>query len=236
MGYQYRKQELNKWDQLVYDRLLLDMLEAKDHIYVSPVFAPTLDNIFKAILEDHPEIFYVKSYSGILYPIGARITPEYLYSQDEIRHLQRICQERRKWVMENRIVTGELQTVRRVHDVLSYNIQYQETGPEAHSILGPVVKGIGVCEGFAKAMKYILDAYDIPCILICGYARPSDGSPEEAHCWNLVQIQGRWRHVDLTFDNTIAPGRQLRYDYYLLNDLQISKDHRWELDKYPRAD
>lgn len=49
----------------------------------------------------------------------------------------------------------------------------------------------------------------------------------------MVNIDGKWYHVDLTWDDPISSRDVLRYDYYNLTDNQMSKDHNWDNSKYP---
>ena len=86
---------------------------------------------------------------------------------------------------------------------------------------------MGVCEGIAKAVKVLLDALGVWCVIaICG------NNPEKGikyrHTWNIVRIGGAYYHLDTTFDNTLGKSdkvEDIRYDYFNLDDKQIFKDH-----------
>ncbi|MCI9413085.1 MAG: hypothetical protein HFJ31_01000 [Clostridia bacterium] len=73
---------------------------------------------------------------------------------------------------------------------------------------GILVKGQGVCEGYARAFKTILDKLGMTCILVQGIHQ-TDGSAV-AHMWNYVQITEEtvarstvknWYAVDVTMDD-----------------------------------
>ncbi len=69
-----------------------------------------------------------------------------------------------------------------------------------------------VCEGYAKAIKLLCDAADIPCILVTGYGVTSSSSAER-HMWNLVQMEdGRWYGLDATWDDQESG---IRTDFFL---------------------
>ena len=115
---------------------------------------------------------------------------------------------------------------------------YAQTAAFAHSIVGVFDDKSStdvVCEGYAKAMKYLLDGYDIPCMVVKGTAKGSPGSEYEPHGWILAYINGRWRHIDPAFDGTLSYGSQIREDYFQLTDEEIQKDHRWDRSRYPKA-
>ncbi len=44
--------------------------------------------------------------------------------------------------------------------------------------------------------------------------------------WNLVKIDGKWYHLDCTWDD--GYGDTYFYGYYNLTDKQIEKDHTWD--------
>ena len=94
-----------------------------------------------------------------------------------------------------------------IHDYICENSDYadaaleheQTTGQKNHIMrcIQPFFTGdkLHVCEGYAKVFKVLCDRFDIPCILVSGYA----GGP---HMWNYVQMDdGDWYLVDITWDD-----------------------------------
>jgi hypothetical protein len=61
----------------------------------------------------------------------------------------------------------------------------------------------------------------------------SCGKEGENHAWNMVCIDDKWYHIDVTFDLTLKC-KQIRYDYYLISDEEIFKDHN-SMDRLPRT-
>ena len=113
-----------------------------------------------------------------------------------------------------------------VHDFICDNVRYDKLKKAySHEIIGPLGQGVGVCEGIAKAVKVLLDALGVWCIIaICG------NNPEKGikyrHTWNIVKLDGVYYHLDATFDNTLGrDGSEIRYDYFNLDDQQIFRDH-----------
>ncbi len=43
------------------------------------------------------------------------------------------------------------------------------------------------------------------------------------HAWNVIRIDGKYYHLDVTFDNTLSRDDAVRYDYVNLADKQIFK-------------
>ena len=154
----------------------------------------------------------------------AILMPEYRYSKQQYEDLvtrltavvEKLCKS---------ICTSQSAYERelRIHDALCAGVTYADDGPESHSIIGPLLHHRGVCEGIAKAAKVLLQECGIPVRVIRGVATDPHGN-QEAHAWNVVQIDGKWYHLDITFDNTISDGEQ-RYDYFNLSTEAISRDH-----------
>lgn len=72
---------------------------------------------------------------------------------------------------------------------------------------GALVKGESVCEGYARAMKSVMDRLGIPCVLVQGvYRHTADNL--ELHMWNYVQLDGKWYGVDVTMDDPVGDGRE----------------------------
>lgn len=67
---------------------------------------------------------------------------------------------------------------------------------------GSLVRGKGVCEGYSRAVKAILDRLDIPCVLVEGYYRHTE-EQLELHMWNYVQLNGEWYGLDATMDDPV---------------------------------
>lgn len=62
---------------------------------------------------------------------------------------------------------------------------------------GALVRGESLCEGYARAVKVVLDAMGIRSVLVQGNYRAPDGS-DNLHMWNYVQIDGKWYGLDAT--------------------------------------
>lgn len=117
-----------------------------------------------------------------------------------------------------------------IHDYLVDQITYsEENGDNAYSIYGALVQNQAVCEGYAEALKYILDEIGIPCVLVSGKATNSEGRTEN-HEWNYVKIEGKWYAIDVTWDDPIIKGtgiltNGIKHKYFLKGSSTMQKDH-----------
>ena len=70
-----------------------------------------------------------------------------------------------------------------------------ENNAHAWSIVGGIVGGKAVCEGYSRAFQVMMYMMGIDCSLVTGVM-------SQSHMWNTVKIDGDWYHVDTTSDDT----------------------------------
>ena len=160
-------------------------------------FDQVADNYY-GMLYTESEWFYVAS--GFSYVTSAwsgkvtSITCRYNYDTDEIPSMIE------EFNTEIDRVTGlvnpawsDAEKVLFLHDHLGETCEYDLTynRMDAYSAL---VGGKTICQGYALAMNLLCRKIGIPC-----YSITSD---DLKHMWNVVQIGGKWYHVDTTFDDS----------------------------------
>lgn len=193
-----------------------------------------------ALLLDHPEIFYLDvtkmymftesttTFSGTTYriSIGPDGDNSYLLSGFNSLEDVYIAEDNIKtqlYTITSGINGSTYDKILQVHNYLIDNISYDSSGTEAeitHTLYGALINKVAVCDGYAKAFKYILDNMEISCVEVCGIAQNSSGTTE-SHAWNDVLLDGKWYAIDVTWDDPIIIGgngkltNELRYSYFL---------------------
>ena len=193
-----------------------------------------------ALLLDHPEIFYLDvtkmymftesttTFSGTTYRISIGPDGNNSYLLNEFQTLEDVSLAEEKIKMELYGIASNLSgstydKILKVHNYLVDNITYDSSymNPEiSHTLYGALINKTAVCDGYAKAFKYILDNIGISCVEVCGIAQNSSGTTE-SHAWNDVLLDGKWYAVDVTWDDPIIIGgngkltNDLRYSYFL---------------------
>lgn len=121
--------------------------------------------------------------------------------------------------------------IKEVHYWLVNNIEYDSNleAEEPYSISGALTEGKAVCEGYARAFKYIMDGLEIPCVLVSGTATNSSGLTE-SHAWNYVYLNNQWYAIDVTWDDPIIIGNgyvseETMYQYFLKGRGTFSSTH-----------
>lgn len=187
-----------------------------------------LENAFQfsinAFLFDHPEIFFIditKIYMstevisfGPLKLYKVKIGPlegeNYLADAFEDEYEVNIAiqkMERIKEQLKLKVYGGLDNQIKIIHDYIIENSEYDEklSNSSIYTSYGALVNNNAVCEGYAKAFKYILDELEIPCVIACGLARNSNGKTE-SHAWNYVKVDENWYAVDCTWDDPLIIG------------------------------
>ncbi len=134
---------------------------------------------------------------------------------------------------------SDFEKVKAAHDYIVKNCVYNKEAIDAEtltdddfSIYGVLVKGKGVCEGYAKTFKMFMDIAGIDCIIVTGTA----GSDNISHAWNMVKLGNDWYHIDVTFDDPYPELKEVVYLYFNVTDEVIKKDHSWNKNVTPQAD
>ena len=117
------------------------------------------------------------------------------------------------------------------HDWIINNLQYEQniTNNNVYNLYGALIEKSAVCEGYAEALKYILDEAGVQCILVSGTATNSEGKTER-HEWNYVQLYGKWYAIDSTWDDPVVKGTgyvsdSIKHRYFLVGSNEMNKNH-----------
>ena len=202
----------------------------------------------EAYTYDNAEVFYLsprKMYLNIetttkggdsTYNVYINSGSEANYLTEEFNSKQAIDQaisqieQVKNQILQNK--TGNtFEDVKMIHDYLVDTINYDSSlsKQNIYNIYGALVNRECVCEGYARAFKYLLDELDIPCVMIIGTATNSQGETEN-HAWNYVQLNGAWYAVDTTWDDPVVVGggtasEESKYKYFLVGREIMDQDH-----------
>ncbi|MFJ5767716.1 transglutaminase domain-containing protein [Lysinibacillus sp. NPDC093210] len=125
----------------------------------------------------------------------------------------------------------DVEKVRAVNDYIVANTAYTEqTKSSPHSAYTVLAEHGGVCQGYALLAHTLLQKLGLETQYIVGYVG------KEGHAWNLVKLDGQWYHLDTTWNDPV-PDRNgaIRYQYFLVDDRTMARDHTWIANDYPKA-
>lgn len=174
------------------------------------------DKIVNYVWNDSPELFNYGSF----------------YSNDKKKLLEEQLQQKSKEILS--MLNDDMNDYEKVKIIYKYlgdNIDYDYAAMvdknngidtketlDCQTIIGGLINGKAICGGIADSLQYILYQLDIPCFVVIG--THDNGN----HAWNIIQIDGKWYHADLTADlQNIKNGQ--KPTYFLVSDEFISNDH-----------
>ena len=127
---------------------------------------------------------------------------------------------------------SDAEKARALHDYLVNNCCYDRSFNDiSYSAEGALFNHTAVCSGYSDAYRLLLTLAGVESYTVTGDATNSSGNTG-GHAWNLVNLDGRWVYIDVTWDDPITYNGQnmLRYDYFAISESEISGDHFWNTD------
>lgn len=177
------------------------------------------------------EYGYYKTSENIDECQAASVNPMYAYTAAEVNEIapeieRNIC-EALSWLGPR---MTEFEKAQVLHDYLVRTCQYSldvYKGGESQLAYHRAVSALSgnkitVCQGYALAYKWLLARAGINAIYVA--------SSEMKHGWNLVQVDGSWHHVDVTWDDPVMRNGEtneiynegfdndVRHTYFLKSD------------------
>ncbi len=180
--------------------------------YVSPYNAYTKYN---TLISDNYEI---------------SLSVQKLYSNDEIANIDIIIDD----ILKKYKITKENYTIKdveKIHDYLINNIKYDDDykkGDEntiSNKANGALINKKALCSGYTDAFALFLDRLNIPNFKVTS----------EEHVWNVVYLNKKWVHIDVTWDDDEVNKNNNR-NFFMINTnklLQLDKkEHNFNQSLY----
>ncbi len=119
------------------------------------------------------------------------------------------------------------------YDELNYCIKGKSKHLDSHTAYGALVNNKAVCDGISAAYALIAQYFGIRCMVVEGKSSFNSSSKVD-HAWNIVEYDKAFYHVDSTWDtNTYETTKNFSYNYFGLDDDEISFDHDWDYHTTP---
>ncbi|ADU28269.1 transglutaminase domain-containing protein [Ethanoligenens harbinense] len=224
--YPYGRTLLSAAEQATYDRVQAGLVGVQPRVTLDSTATPTaMQKIVQYVISDHPEVFYLNSTSmSYTYGLGGArqftISFSYAYTADRVADMrEQMRAAALPMLAQAAAKTDPVKKELALHDALvekcSYNIDAAnnpDAYPLAFTACGALAEGSAVCEGYAKALKLLLDSAGLHALYVTGTA--SSGGESGPHAWDFVYV-GKWYQVDATFDDPViqtASGKYVQSD------------------------
>lgn len=179
----------------------------------------TFDDMYAAyqmLYLDEVRLFYIDT--EILYNLDystnyvTDLDISYLYTKEQTESMQKEIDTRTDEILSQ--ITPEMtdyEIVELIHDEIITSCTYTLVGNSSYitSIYGVLARNEAQCQGYARTFSYLCNLCGIETDIALGVAN-------EEHMWNMVKLNGKWYHIDLTWDD---PDKAefpdfVRYDYF----------------------
>ena len=244
LRYFYRER-LSAEEQAFYDTMLAAIATHEGSVSSDGRGMKEIHKISDAILYDHPELFFYRTFALA----GDKVILKYGATKEEAAQLQRridaavpqflqgINDEMSAYDAALRIYLGVIDAVD--YDRVGLANEKKEGGSATdkidylRSICGVFLNGKAVCEGYARAVQYLMQKCGIECAEAAGNIR---GNEEEnsAHAWNIVKIDGDYYHLDATWGDCADALDALqndgdRFSYFCITSEEIGRTRDFSL-------
>ena len=192
---------------------------------VKSLFAPVnsittteLKRAYEAVVNDHPELFYLETSYAVKYDKSGKVVELTLSYYTIVNDLTAAKDKFNS--AANSIIAGaqnletDYEKEKYVHDALVASVMYDDTAAMGQSAYSALVNGKTVCAGYARANQYILQKLGIPCYYCTGYSGQN-------HAWNIVKLGDGYYNEDITWDDTVPT----TYNYFNCTDSDFSSSH-----------
>lgn len=186
---------------------------------------------FYAFINDNVDVFWLKRSFEYDYRDGDTIIElkSILNSTECAENIDKLRLHINQYLDSIPSDLGEFERELAIHDLIVNNCQYDNNASQisdnwsSFTVVGALVNGMAVCEGYAKSFKLLLNLCGINSRLILGYGN------SQPHMWNIVKINDNWYYADITWDDS---QQHINHNYLNLNSDKMLIDHTLD-EEYP---
>ncbi len=209
---------LSETEKNVYSLIYEELLKGNGK-FMCPVHAngDELSEAIDAVLNDHPEIFWIENNFGYTYdPTDGSIREISFTFMDFADTPEKLQAAKDKFNSEaDKVVSKALSypsVVERelyLHDYICQNTEYDDAAPYNQSAYSAIVLHRSVCAGYARGFQYLMQRAGVTCYYVPGRTDGLRGDVEGGvnaggHSWNIVFIDGEFYNVDCLWDDTAS--------------------------------
>lgn len=241
-SYEYWKTKLDDNQKILYEEMKEAYLQFIEWFStdVKDISEDDFQEVYAAVLLDHPEIFWMNSYQLRVNLLkqknvntGKKIRLFYYYNKDEAIEIKNRIEPKYKSIIEeaDKKENGDFDKILYVHDSLINLAKYRdytvEERKEFQNIVSIFDKGETVCAGYSYGFKFIMDQLGIDCVLV----RDIDNVDEDSnHIWNMVKYDDVWYNIDVTGDASLKNNEngQIIYNFFMKDNEEFYKTHKMQ--------
>lgn len=236
--YKYYFGSLGNKEKQAYNDILEKIETMPPTIEIPSLSQEELNRVFEALLYDNPYLFFLgRTCTVTAKGLKTYFNASYVMSAGEYKQKKETLVRKADEILGKNSATDQFNTELFIHDYIIDNCSYSYSGAENESnAYGALIENVAACEGYSKATKLLLDLAEIESCLLSGKARNLQDR-FESHMWNIVNINGDYYHLDVTWDDPVTLGKEEEsdpiYTYFNITDKEIQQTHNDFILTYP---
>lgn len=171
------------------------------------------------------------------YPAGARVAQAYLRGSTEgLTDRERLVYDQAAAFMQTEYpwYAGAVTRERSLHDLICRLCTYWTDGgnyegsyTDFRSAIGVFVDGHGNCMAYSDAFTMLARMAGFRAFTVSGSAA-SPGEEAVAHAWNVIEVDGSWYFMDVTFNDMEHERFDHHYVYFNIGSNLMQYSHSWD--------
>lgn len=203
--------------------------------------ADQLKRTVDAVLDDHPELFWIDNNYGYTFESGTGNIRELKFKFFDFADTPEKLQAARAdfnnattaVVTEAYNYETAIERELFIHDFICKNTSYDVNAPYNQSAYSALVLHKSVCAGYSRAFQHLMHELGFSCYYIPGNTygleiQQDENNPEDgSHSWNIVVIGGGYYNVDCLWDDTASDtfGKSV-YPFFNVTDADLLHHER----------
>ena len=205
---------------------------------VSTLLSEDVDFVFRCVMNDSPELFYVSGYTCTKHMVGKElksltINTKYTMEQEEIVVYQdKIDVYAKKCFARMNEELTDYEKIQYIYNYVIKNTEYDMEAENNQNICSVFVSNKSVCQGYAKATQYLLSRLGFEVTVVSGIV-----NEETPHVWNLIKLEDQYYYMDPTWgdadyqfvakeEKVSAIVMPINYDFFLITTRELEKTHQ----------
>ena len=227
-AYLYREL-LTDTQKQAYDLIRDGIAEGDEEIQMNvPITKDELKTIVRSVFYDSPDLFWMDggyAFGCNNYGNVTKVRPKYNgLAQDLAGNRAKFENAVSEALADMWSLGDSAAQVKYAHDYLTHTVDYDLNAEYSQTAFGAIVNRKCVCAGYSRAFQYMMQKMDIRCGYISGFASTAQGSG--AHAWNVVELNGEFYAMDVTWDDPVgAKADKYFYTYFNQTDEVLGADH-----------
>lgn len=140
-----------------------------------------------------------------------------IYDKNKIKEINTKIEQ----IMNTITFTSDQQeNIKLIHDYIINHSKYDTdrsdnniANYDSDTAYGNLIQGYGLCGGYADSMELFLEQLHIKSFKVSS----------DNHIWNAVNLDNKWYHLDLTWDDPVSSNKQdiLEYNFFMITTEEL---------------